>query len=238
MKIAGILFDKDGTLFDFNATWGAWAETFLDDLARGDRELTLRLATAIGYDQRKATFLASSPVIAGIPSEIAECLLPFMPGASPSSLISHMNLAAAEAPQIAAVPLQPLLGSLRARGVKLGVATNDAIVPARAHLRSAGIVDLFDFVSGSDSGFGAKPHPGPCFAFAEATRLPPSRIAMVGDSRHDLLAGRAAGMITVAVESGLNDPYALASLADFVMGDIGELPEWLEKQELLEPTAA
>ena len=49
-KIAAVLFDKDGTLFDFNATWASWAATFIEDLSRGDVALAGRLAGAIKYD--------------------------------------------------------------------------------------------------------------------------------------------------------------------------------------------
>jgi phosphoglycolate phosphatase len=30
LVIKGIIFDKDGTLFDFNATWGAWTRGMLE----------------------------------------------------------------------------------------------------------------------------------------------------------------------------------------------------------------
>ena len=38
---------------------------------------------------------------------------------------------------------------------------------------------------------GAKPGPGMLLAFATLCGLAPARVAMVGDSRHDLMAGRA-----------------------------------------------
>jgi phosphoglycolate phosphatase len=50
---------------------------------------------------------------------------------------------------------------------------------------------------------------------------------MVGDSLHDLDAGRAAGMRTVAVLTGIADRAALAPHADVVLGHIGELPDWI-----------
>ena len=34
--IKAALFDKDGTLFDFAATWNAWAKATLLDLTNGD----------------------------------------------------------------------------------------------------------------------------------------------------------------------------------------------------------
>jgi phosphoglycolate phosphatase len=51
---------------------------------------------------------------------------------------------------------------------------------------------------------------------------------MVGDSRHDLQAGRAAGMRTVAVLTGIATSPDLRDLADVILPDIGHLPGWLD----------
>ncbi len=112
--------------------------------------------------------------------------------------------------QVEAVPLVPFLSALRADGFALGVATNDAEGPARAHLERAGVIQLFDFIAGYDSGYGAKPAPGMCLAFCEATGLAPDEVAMIGDSPHDLLAAKAAGMHPIGVETG---PYPRAEIA-------------------------
>ena len=53
------------------------------------------------------------------------------------------------------------------------------------------------------------------------------RIAMVGDSLHDLVAARAAGMHAVAVLTGHADERRLTGHADVVLPDIGYLPGWL-----------
>ncbi|EPX85444.1 HAD-superfamily hydrolase, subfamily IA, variant 1 family protein [Salipiger mucosus DSM 16094] len=50
---------------------------------------------------------------------------------------------------------------------------------------------------------------------------------MVGDSTHDLIAGRAAGMQCVGVLTGPAAAEDLASQADVVLPDIGHLPGWL-----------
>ncbi len=235
--IRGLLFDKDGTLFDFTATWGAWAREFLDDLAGGDAARAEVLGQAIGFDLRRGTFMPDSPVIADTPQEIAEALLPLLPGASPSSLVTRMNTAAAGAPMVQAVPLAPLMALLRAQGLRLGVVTNDAEMPARTHLRAVGVEAAFDFVAGFDSGWGAKPQPGPLRAFAEAFGLAPAEVVMVGDSRHDLVAARAAGMRAVAVLTGLAAEADLAPLAEAVLPDIGHLPAWLAHADLAESAA-
>jgi len=50
---------------------------------------------------------------------------------------------------------------------------------------------------------------------------------MVGDSLHDLHAGRAAGMQCVAVLTGVAEAAELGPAADIVLPDIGHLAAWL-----------
>ncbi|MDE3079761.1 MAG: HAD family hydrolase, partial [Paracoccaceae bacterium] len=195
--ITGILFDKDGTLFDFQATWGAWTRALLDELSDGVAARAAALGAAVGFEVEGGRFSPDSPIITHTPAEIAMALLPLLPGKSLAALVSQMNTMSAAVALAPAVPLAPFLGMLRGRGLRLGVATNDAESAARAQLVSAGIAPLFDFVAGFDSGHGGKPAPGMLLAFATAFDLAPEQVLMVGDSRHDLIAGRAAGMRVV-----------------------------------------
>ncbi|WP_224825851.1 HAD family hydrolase [Cognatishimia sp. MH4019] len=237
MHFSGVLFDKDGTLFDFHATWGDWAYGFLMKLSGGDMLRMQLLSNAIEYDPGRKRFLPGSPAVAGTPGEIAERLLPHLPGTTPSALITHINRTAAVAPMTEAAPLLPLLGRLRSQGIKLGCVTNDAEVPARAHLKSAGICDLLDYVVGFDSGYGAKPDAGPLLGFCDRMDLRPDQVLMVGDSRHDLIAARAAGMCAVGVLTGLATQEELAPLADAVLPDVGGLPAWLNDLEQVSTAA-
>lgn len=225
--IRGVLFDKDGTLFDFQATWNAWARKMLLDLAKGDTARAAALGMRIGFDFAATRFDRDSPVIAGTPGDIVRLLMPGVPEMTPQALMSHLNESAALAPQQEVVPLGPLLERLRALGLALGVATNDAEEPARAHLEAAGQGGAFDFIAGYDSGYGGKPEPGMCLGFARKLDIDPGSVAMVGDSSHDLHAGRAAGMICVAVLTGMASQADLEPLADVVLPDIGHLPDWI-----------
>lgn len=227
MRADAILFDKDGTLFDFAATWVAWARSFLMRAAGQDAGRAAAIGRAIGFDLPAGRFAPDSIVIAGTPAEVAAALLPHLPGQDVAALVDMLNEEAAAAPQAETVPLAAFLDDLRARSLRLGVATNDAEAPARAHLGAAGVLDRFDFIAGFDSGHGAKPGPGQMLAFARAVGVAPERIVMVGDSTHDLIAGRAAGMQTVAVLTGLAPAESLAPHADAVLPDIGHLTGWL-----------
>lgn len=225
--IDGVIFDKDGTLFDFRRTWAGWAARLLAEIGAGRPGAAERMAAAIGFDPDARDFAPDSPVIGGTVAEIAALLLPHLPGWAEARLLDRMNTLAAVADLVEAVPLRPCLAALRARGLRIGLCTNDAEAPAQAHLAAAGVTDLFDFVAGYDSGHGAKPAPGPLLAFAAVTGLQPSRVAMVGDSLHDLHAGRAAGMIPVAVLTGVARHDDLAPHAEVVLPDIGALEAWI-----------
>ena len=226
MRADGVLFDKDGTLFLFGATWEAWARAVLDRLTEGDGARARAVGAAIGYDYDAEVFDPTSVVIAGTPEEVVTALNGHFDLAA-DRLEAILNEEAANAPQAEAVPLAPFLDGLRGMGLKLGVATNDAEAPALAHLGGAGVTDRFDFIAGYDSGHGFKPEPGQCLGFAAELGLDPARVVMVGDSLHDLHAGRAAGMQTVGVLTGMAGAADLAPHADVVLPDIGHLPAWL-----------
>lgn len=229
--VRAILFDKDGTLFDFAATWEAWAEAFLLRVAGQDRTRAAQLGAHIGFDFPARRFARDSVVIAGTPGEVAEILLPHLPGHRLTTLLRVLNEEAEAAPQAQAVPLAPLLDALRARGLRLGVMTNDTESVARAHLAEAGVTDRFDFIAGFDSGYGAKPDPAPLLAFCAAVGVAPASAVMVGDSTHDLIAGRRAGMTTLGVLTGMAGADVLSAHADDILPDIGHVPAWIDRRE-------
>lgn len=225
--LRGLLFDKDGTLFDFHGTWGAWSIALIERLAGGRPERARALAAAIDFDLEAGRFAKSSPVIAGTMEVLVRAITRTLPEARPAGIRQYLVRSAAAVQPVPAVPLAPLLDALRARGLALGVATNDAEGPARDQLARAGVLGHFDFVAGYDSGYGAKPGTGMHAAFCEAVSLAPAEVAMIGDSTHDLQSGRAAGMVAVAVLTGPADAEDLAPHADAVLAHVGELPAWL-----------
>jgi phosphoglycolate phosphatase len=66
-----------------------------------------------------------------------------------------------------------------------------------------------------------------CLALCSKFKVSPSEVLMVGDSVHDMEAGKSAGMITVGVLTGFADKDTLSPLADVILPDISFLPEWI-----------
>ncbi len=95
-----------------------------------------------------------------------------------------------------------LLQALQQRGLPWGIVTNkssrftDPLVRQMALLNPAAVV-----ISG-DTTPHAKPHPEPLFEAARRLRLDPNRCWYVGDDERDIVAGRAAGMQTLAATYG------------------------------------
>ncbi len=236
--IKGVLFDKDGTLIDFTATWREAIEKIASHLAGGDENLTLTLCDAVGYDMRTKVFLPGSPVVAGSVDMVAELMASILPKWSAAQIEDLANRTALEmgADDLAPVGrLRETLVELREMGCSLGVATHDAEATAHANIRTLGVDDLFDFVAGYDSGHGHKPGPGMPNAFAAAIGADPAETVMVGDSVHDLGAGRAAGCaLSVGVLTGPATEAELAPEGDMVLPSIADLPDVIARR--LKPT--
>ncbi|HLH48309.1 MAG TPA: HAD family hydrolase [Roseiarcus sp.] len=226
MPIAAILFDKDGTLIDFDGTWGPATYEVMRALAKGDEAALLRQAEALHFSLDTRRFLITSPLIAGSSASYGSLWGEALGRSDLDALKREIDaLTAIESLKSLAPIGRPseVLAALKARGLRLGLATNDSEASARRQAEALGLTRLLDFIAGYDSGHGGKPEPGMALAFARHVGVAPSAVAMVGDTLHDLRSARAAGALAVAVLTG---PAAIADLADeadHVLDDIGGL---------------
>jgi len=233
--IKGVLFDKDGTLFDYYGTWIPILEGGALLAARGDEGGRARLLEACGFDPVVRTVPAGGVFAAGNTIELAELWADAGGGVAWDvdelvvALDAHF---AAEAPQRSApvTDLVALFSGLQKSGLHTGIATNDNVASARATVAQFNLSDHVEFICGYDSGFGAKPSPGMLHAFCDAVQLAPAEVAMVGDNFHDLEMGRLAGAgLKVGVLTGTSTREDLAPHADVVLQSIADLPQWLEQ---------
>jgi len=224
--IRAVLFDKDGTLIDFRATWLPAYEAIVRRLVDSDEQAADRLLAAGGYDRASGRIDPSSVLAAGTNVEIA-ALWAGLIGHDVAALATRVNLEFMQHAESLLVPvtdLPALFRGLRERGLRLGVATNDSEAALRAQIQRLQIGELIDFFCGYDSGHGTKPGPGMVEAFARALELPVAAIAVVGDSLHDLEMARAAGAgLTIGVLTGASPREALAPHADHVIASIAEI---------------
>lgn len=226
MSVKGVLFDKDGVLVDFHATWGPATVEVIGTLAADDQHRRA-LARAMDFDLDTASFAPTSVFIAGSSGELRHLWEPLLPDIPPPLLhrrLADLYTAAGEVHVASYDDVEATLAELGRMRLPMGVATNDEEISARKQLGKMGLAGRFSFVAGSDSGHGPKPGPGMLLAFAEHIDADPGTIVMVGDSTHDLHAARAAGMIAVGIGTGPATLESLAPLADHTISAMTELP--------------
>lgn len=101
--------------------------------------------------------------------------------------------------------------ALKQAGKRLGLVTSKLRNGALRGLKVAAIEDQFDAVVGSDDVTHPKPHPEPVLKALDLLGATAAEAVFIGDSRHDMESGRAAGVRTAAVLWG---PFDRAHLAD------------------------
>lgn len=230
MPIRAILFDKDGTLVEIQATLGPATCDVLALLSAGDAALFARLAAVTRVDTAARRLLPGCPVISEATDVYGRVWAEMLGRSFTENFgaeIDRLYLDACLEHLHAIGDPGAVLGGLKERGYALGVMTNDAEANTRAQLRRLDIDGLVGFVAGYDSGFGMKPDAAPVLAFAQAAGVAPAEIAVIGDSPHDLIAARAAGSVAVGVLSGPNGRAALAPHAEALLASIAELEGWL-----------
>jgi phosphoglycolate phosphatase len=229
-QLKGILFDKDGTLIDFDRTWGPAAFEVMREMAAGDEVAFARLAEANHFVVAEKRFLRSSPLVAGSSASYGHLWAQALGRENSEALRHEMNTRFRIWGEKTLAPIgEPLavLQALAQDGYRLGIATNDAEASALVQADRLGLMPHLDFVAGYDSGHGGKPEPGMVLAFARHIGVSPAEVALVGDSTHDLDAAHAAGAVAIAVLSGPAPRAELEPHADHVVGTIAELPALL-----------
>ncbi len=227
--IEAIIFDKDGTLTDFNATWSGAMLSLLDGLAKDDLARRAAISEAIGFDQETQRFLPGAVGVTGPEDAMIDALKSAVPDLTRSDVKAVYEEISQDTVQRPVLELAPYFARLKAAGYKLGVVTNDWEASASMQLAASGVLPHLSFLSGCDSGHGHKPEPGQMLAFAAKTGVKPSKTMVVGDSHYDLEAAAAAGMRAVGVLTGAATERELAPFAEAVLPDIGHLERWLER---------
>ncbi|MEH3118721.1 MAG: phosphoglycolate phosphatase [Methylorubrum populi] len=132
------------------------------------------------------------------------------------------------------------LDRLEAEGFRLAVCTNKVESHAVALLEALGIAGRFATIVGKETFAFSKPDPRHITATVERAGGDPARAVMVGDSKADVAAARAAGIPVVGVTFGYT-PVPMRDLGpDWVIDHFDALPEAvaaLVAREAVKPAA-
>lgn len=116
-------------------------------------------------------------------------------------------------------------------GYRIGCVTNKAEAFTMPLLADKDLLDRFEVVVSGDTLPVKKPDPGPLFYAAGWFRADPKRCLMVGDSRSDVKAARAAGFSVICMSYGYNHGEDIRDYGpDAVIDSLIELPKLVERQ--------
>jgi phosphoglycolate phosphatase len=234
MPFDAILFDKDGTLVDFDRTWGVAAYEVMMTLAAGDTAAFHRLADVSGFNVREKSFRPHSPCLSGSLADYGPLWAEALGRRDLHRLYEEIGglfriIALETLTPIGDPP--KLFAELGGMGLKLGIVSNDSEKSVRLQAGLLGIVEDLDYLAGQDSGYGAKPAPGMITAFAASFNIAPHRIAVVGDTLADIRAARAAGAVAIGVLTGPALAQDLALEADHILDCAHDLPAFIRAQQ-------
>ena len=228
---AVIIFDKDGTLIDFDAMWGVWVTELADRLEAGSG-LSVReaLFAALGFDAVRGRVRAEGKLAVTPMATLHTLTIRVMRNCGLAAEAAGAVVSQAwrvPDPVALARPLAhlpTLFSALQRDGIRIAVATTDDRSSTLATLAGLGVGQWIDALVCADDGLPVKPAPDMVRAICESLKVPAARAVVVGDSEADMLMGKRAGAgLTVGVLSGLSEIEALRPHADEVIDSIGGL---------------
>lgn len=200
MMKSAMIFDLDGTLID---TPSGIVEAFsvaLKSMGAASIDATaIRATVGLPLEKAFAGLLEIAPDDEKIPHAIKQYQAAFK------------EIVLPKAKELIFPGVIAGLTTLKARGFALAVATSKFYASAEALLKAAELWEFFDVVVGADQVTHPKPHPEMGHLVLQKLNVLPENAMMVGDTTHDILMARDAGMRTIAVTYGVHTITKLQS---------------------------
>jgi phosphoglycolate phosphatase len=232
-----VVFDKDGTLIDFEYAWGRQTVSGVERTVAavgGDDALRRAMYRSLGYDPEARRTSGSGPLATasiGKLRTITATVL-YQHGFAWDEAEAHARDAFEAG--LAALPLGELvrpvpgvrrvLEELRAAGVHAAVVTTDDRAPTLETLALLDVAGQVDFLACGDDPIPLKPAPDAVLSACARLCVEPARTLVVGDTVTDMvMAARAAAGCRAGVLTGVGDRETLAAHADVVLESIAQI---------------
>jgi phosphoglycolate phosphatase len=233
-----IIFDKDGTLIDFSATWVPLIRkrvTFLLKKLEENKGLGAFLLKSWGIDPVSGRVDPRGPCPVSPRSDeiIIGTMALYRHGYHWDEAKQWVAQAFDEADADGdwrqnVVPIegiQVFLTKLKKDGFHTALATNDERKDTEAILNHLGMDGLFAMILCWGEITPPKPHPETIFTICRKLSVPPGETVMVGDSVTDMMMGKRAEVaLTIGIlEGGVTPKEELEKVADLVVDSIQDL---------------
>ena len=232
-----VIFDKDGTLIDFEYYWGERTRRCGERLIErvgGDDTLRTALFSSLGFNPATGQTAGNGPLATATMTKIdtVATVVLYQHGFGWDDAEAHVRAAFASC--MGATPTADLVRTLsdvpdlfrrlNQAGVKIAIVTSDDHAMAFETLALLGVSDLVSAVIGGDDDIPMKPEPNAFLHVCEQLGVSPARAVMVGDTVADLMmAGRAGAGVRLAVLSGVGSRDELVPHTDLIAASINDI---------------
>ena len=235
-RAQAIIFDKDGTLIDFDAMWGGWVVYLAEQLhAASGLDVHAAFYSAMGYEEKTKKVLPQGKLASRPMAQLYQLTVEVMQSLGLNSQESERVVKQAwwiPDPVMLSKPLTDLwtlFSNLRAHGIHIAIATADDRAPTQAMIEAFDIEEFITTMVCGDDGIPAKPAPDMALTICERMKIDPSKVMVIGDTTADLKMARAAGAgLVVGVLSGVSSSKDLIPYADVLIESVGELHAYVE----------
>ncbi len=122
------------------------------------------------------------------------------------------------------------LEMLGKQGFRMGIVSNIGKASLQTAMDRMDLSGRIEVVISRNDIKHIKPHPEGLIKAAETLQVVPAQIVFIGDSRNDVQAARAAGMLAVYLRGGEDSPEDMARFpADLEIDNLGQLPPLLSR---------
>src|SRR5215207_6193267 len=210
-KAQAIIFDKDGTLIDFDAMWGNWTLQLADRLqATVKPDIRPALCKSYGYDIARRKILPDGKLTCTPMWRLRELLVDVLEsrGISTTEALCAVEKAwYVPDPVTLAKPFtdtHKLFTNIHKLGIKIAIATTDNRAPTEAMLEAFGVTNLVTTMVCADDNIKVKPAPDMVTTICARMSVDPCSVIIVGDTVADLQMARSAGAgYVIGVLSGV-----------------------------------
>ena len=227
MNANAVIFDKDGTLIDFDAFWVRVSVKAIEDVLEAlgqDSAAASDILEAFGVHDGitdidgvlcKGTYEQMGRIVFDI-------LKKYGCGSScdeVTQIVVEAYNRNADAGEVkpSCSGLYEVLLALKKQGKRLAVVTTDNLEITKKCLEKLGVLELFDRVYTDDGVYPTKPDPYCVLDFCERFGLSREEVVMVGDTVTDVRFAENAGISVIGIAKNENNHRILAQWADAVV---------------------
>jgi phosphoglycolate phosphatase-like HAD superfamily hydrolase len=232
-----VIFDKDGTLVDFDRLWAGKLKAGIDAVmaaAGPSPALEAALCATLGIEPASMRVIPESPLaVATLPKLMLACAVvlhqhgrPWHAAETLAREVFHPVIQEPPRPDDLTPigDVKGLMTRLAQGGCRIAIFTSDDRHATEVSLPMLGVAGLVEAMVCGDDPITGKPAGDGIIHLARRLGVDPTRVLMIGDSVTDMKAAMAAGAgWRLAVRSGTGDAASLAGAADAVIDTIHDL---------------